>query len=85
MLILLPVGELPKLAPPISTEIVIAQNKPSSQEMGFKKQRSPQLITQERGGARKTFEIPVTGEESETEVTPIPVDSVDVVEVSPRV
>jgi lipopolysaccharide export system protein LptC len=52
-----------------------------SSKQQSKYQQTSQLITQERDGDRKTFEIPVTGEESETESTPIPVDSVDVVEV----
>jgi lipopolysaccharide export system protein LptA len=86
MFFLLTVAELPKLAPLIPIEMVVAQNTPLNREVRFKKlsEKSNLLITQERGGDRKTFEIPVTGDESETdetEVTPIPVDSVDVVEV----
>jgi hypothetical protein len=86
MFFLLTVAELPKLTPPIPTEMVVAQNKPLNGEVRFKKlsEKSNLLITQERDGDRKTFEIPLTGDESETdetELTPIPVDSVDVVEV----
>ncbi|VEP16117.1 Organic solvent tolerance protein OstA [Hyella patelloides LEGE 07179] len=81
MSILLLVTELPKLTSPVAKEIVVAQNQPPNQRVRLKQQQTSQLITQERGGERETFEIPVPGEESETEVTPIPVDSVDVVEV----
>ena len=39
------------------------------------------IVAQEREGDRQIFEIPVETEESETEPAPIPIDTVDVVEV----
>lgn len=86
MLLLLPIAEIPTPKPPISTEIVVAQNNSLSQEIlsreiKLQQQQISQLITQERGGERKTFEIPVTEEDPATEETPAAIDSVDVVEV----
>lgn len=76
MSIALFITELPKLTPPEAT-IVVAQKRSPIEELIL---QTPQLIVQERGGARETFEIPVP-ESSETETAPVPIDSVDVVEV----
>lgn len=80
MFFLLTTAELPNLQPTVATEIVMEQSKLSVEEIWFKKQQTSQLITQERDGERNIFEIPVI-EESERETTPIPIDSVDVIEV----
>ena len=78
MSIVLSIAELPKLTPPAAT-ILVAQNERSSAKW-LTLQQTPQLIVQERGGARETFEIPVL-DQSETETAPVPIESVDVIEV----
>ena len=77
MLSLLNIAELPNLTPSVAT-IVIAQNNRSNAELLI--QQTPQLIVQEREGSREIFEIPVQ-EETKTDTVPVPIDSVDVVEV----
>ena len=69
-------AELPKPTPP-PTQIMVAQNELSMEKTWQQKSQTPKLITQERGGEREVFEIPV----DEEETTPVPVESVDVVEV----
>ncbi len=68
----------------VDQKTLIAQNTTSSTKDSAKKQwksqSEAQLITQERGGERQIFEIPVN-EDSQTEETPALIDSVDTVEV----
>ena len=77
MSIVLFIAELPKPISPVA-QILVAQQ---SSAKWLTLQQTPQLIVQERGGARETFEIPVPEESSPSETAPVPIDSVDVIEV----
>ena len=75
MSILLSIAELAAVSLVPSTEVV--EKRPHSLS------NSPQLVTQERGGERQIFEIPVSEPEPEPEPqSPVPVDAVDAVEVT---